>query len=131
LLCTFGYMCFGVLLAIWAADVSRWMLRACLVPIRSVGRMALSNYISQTVIGTFIFYGHGLGYFGQLSRAQLVPIVLVTWCLQLTASTIWLRYFRQGPLEWFWHSIVYWKWKSPLLPREVATVPQTAETIAQ
>ncbi len=125
LLCTTGYISFGVLVALWAAQ--RPALNLALVPLRSVGRMALTNYLSQTLIATTIFYGHGLGYFGKVSRFQLLPIVLVTWCVQLIASTLWLQHFRQGPLEWLWHSIVYWKWKSPLLPAHLRGRALTAE----
>jgi uncharacterized protein len=72
-----------------------------------VGRTALSNYILQSVIGTTIFYGYGLGYYGWVSRAGLIPIVLAVWTFQLIVSTLWLDRFKQGPLEWLWHRIVY------------------------
>ncbi|MGA8491617.1 MAG: DUF418 domain-containing protein [Terriglobales bacterium] len=70
----------------------------------SVGRMAFTNYILQTVVCTTIFYGHGLGLFGQLDRVQQFGIVLVIWAGQLVLSPIWLRYFLFGPLEWLWRS---------------------------
>ncbi len=73
----------------------------------SVGRMALTNYLMQSLIGAFIFYGWGLGYFGELSRSQLVPIVLGVWALQLIISPIWLSQFRFGPMEWLWRSLTY------------------------
>jgi len=123
LLCTFGYMAFGVLVASWAADPARKTLRACLVPVRAVGRMALTCYLTETLIGTTIFYGHGFGMFGYLNRVQLLPIVFATWAFLLVASTIWLTYFRQGPLEWFWHSLVYWDWRNP---RKSAAGPDAA-----
>ncbi|HSU53416.1 MAG TPA: DUF418 domain-containing protein, partial [Candidatus Dormibacteraeota bacterium] len=129
LFCTFGYMCVGVLFAMAAAS-RRW-LNLALMPLRSVGRMALSNYLTQSVVGTTLFYGHGLGLFGKVSRFGLLPIVFAMWFAQLVASTIWLRYFRQGPLEWLWHSIVYWKWKSPLLPVELRRRALTSEEPAQ
>ncbi|MFI4915642.1 MAG: DUF418 domain-containing protein [Phycisphaerales bacterium JB060] len=80
----------------------------------SVGRMALTNYLMQSLIGAFIFYGWGLGYFGQLSRSELLPIVLGVWTLQLIISTVWLWKFRFGPMEWVWRSLTYLK-PAPML----------------
>lgn len=73
----------------------------------AVGQMALTNYLMQSVIGAFIFYGWGLGYNGQLSRSELVPIVLGVWAFQLVASTLWLSHFRFGPMEWSWRTLTY------------------------
>lgn len=75
----------------------------------SVGRMAFTNYLSQSLIGAFIFYGWGLGYFGQFSRAELVPFILGVWAFQLILSPLWLSRFRFGPMEWLWRSLTYWK----------------------
>lgn len=75
----------------------------------SVGRMALTNYLSQSLIGAFVFYGWGLGYFGEFSRSQLVSIILGVWALQLVISPIWLSKFRFGPMEWLWRSLTYLK----------------------
>lgn len=115
LLCAFGYISVGVLLAMVAANPARKLFRACLVPIRSVGRMALTCYLTESLIGTTLFYGHGFGYFGMFSRAELpFKVVLPTWIAILAFATLWLTFFRQGPLEWLWHSIVYWDFKNPL-----------------
>lgn len=73
----------------------------------SVGRMALTNYLMQSLIGAFIFYGWGLGYFGSLSRSEFVPIVLGVWAFQLVMSPLWLSKFRFGPMEWLWRSLTY------------------------
>jgi uncharacterized protein len=75
----------------------------------AVGRMALTNYLLQSVICTTIFYGHGLGLFGQVERSQQVLFVLGMWILQLIISPLWLRYFRFGPAEWLWRSLTYWQ----------------------
>jgi uncharacterized protein len=75
----------------------------------AVGRTAFSNYILQTVLCTTIFYGHGLGLFGQVERSGLALIVLAIWLTQLTISPIWLRHFHFGPLEWLWRSLSYRK----------------------
>lgn len=75
----------------------------------AVGRTAFSNYILQTVICTMIFYGHGLGYFGEIERTGQLAIVLAVWIVQLHLSPLWLHYFRSGPLEWLWRSLTYWQ----------------------
>ncbi len=73
----------------------------------AVGRTALTNYLLQTVICTFIFYGHGLGLFGSVERTGQILIVLGIWVVQLVASPLWLSRFRFGPCEWLWRSLTY------------------------
>jgi uncharacterized protein len=73
----------------------------------AVGRMAFTNYIAQSVICTWIFYGHGLGLFGRVDRVGQVGIMLAVWAVMLAVSPLWLRRFRFGPLEWLWRSLVY------------------------
>ena len=70
--------------------------------------MALTNYISQSLICTVIFYGHGLGLFETLGRPEQLLIVLGVWVVQLLWSPWWLDRFRFGPLEWLWRSVTYW-----------------------
>ncbi len=78
-----------------------------LTPVAAVGRMALSNYLLQTLICTMIFYGHGLGLFGQIDRAGQFLIVLAVWTFQLLASSAWLGYFALGPVEWALRWLIY------------------------
>jgi len=85
------------------------VLRLLRASLAAVGRMALTNYLMQSLIGAFIFYGWGLGYFGQLSRIEYVPIILAVWSFQLLASPLWLARFRFGPMEWLWRSLTYWR----------------------
>jgi uncharacterized protein len=73
--------------------------------ISSVGKMALSNYLIQSFICAFIFYGFGLGLYGSLTRFGLVPIILLLWVFQLYASKYWLKHFTQGPIEWVWRTL--------------------------
>jgi len=75
----------------------------------AVGRMALTNYIMQTVICNLIFLGFGVGLYGKLQRYELYYVVFGVWAFQLIASPIWLKYFRFGPLEWAWRSLTYKK----------------------
>jgi uncharacterized protein len=75
-----------------------------------VGQMAFTNYISQSVIMTAIFYGgRGLGLYGEVSRDMLLAIVASVWVLQLIWSPLWLSRFKMGPLEWVWRRLSYGK----------------------
>ncbi len=84
-------------------------LRLLTYPLKAVGRAAFSNYILQTLICTTLFYGHGFGLYGHISRVGQFGIVLVIWALQLIVSTLWFRFFRMGPLESLWRSLTYWE----------------------
>lgn len=75
----------------------------------AVGRMALSNYIGQSVLATFIFYGFGLGLYGELNRVAQLGVVLLIWLIQIAISQWWLKRFRYGPLEWLWRSLIYFR----------------------
>lgn len=76
-------------------------------PITSVGRMALTNYLAQSVVAGLIFYGYGLGLHGSLSRSQLWPLIVALWGILLITSSIWLHHFRQGPAEALWRRLMY------------------------
>src|SRR5690606_41294591 len=71
----------------------------------AVGRLALSNYLLQTFICATLFYGFGLGLYGQLDRASLLLIVLGIWVAQVVFSLWWLTHFRIGPFEWTWRRL--------------------------
>ncbi len=73
----------------------------------AVGKMALTNYIMHTVITGIIFLGFGFSLFGKLERHQLYFVVIGIWILQLILSPLWLKYFKMGPLEWFWRWLIY------------------------
>ena len=77
----------------------------------AAGRMALTNYITQSVLCSLIFYGHGLGLFERVGSPGQVAIVVAIWTLQLAWSPWWLARFRFGPLEWLWRSLSYMKWQ--------------------
>ncbi len=77
--------------------------------LEAVGRMAFTNYIMHSSICTLFFFGYGLNYYGVLDYYQIYYVVLVIWVLQLIVSSLWLRSFYFGPLEWLWRSLTYWK----------------------
>ena len=94
----------------------------------AVGQTALTNYILQSILATFIFYGFGLGLFGSLTRLGQMGVVLAIWTLQLIISPWWMVRFRYGPLEWLWRTLTYLRWQ-PLQKRTTATetVPATSD----
>ncbi|HBX6078482.1 TPA: DUF418 family protein [Klebsiella pneumoniae] len=71
--------------------------------IACVGRMALTNYLLQTLICTTLFYH--LGLFMRFDRLQLLAFVPTIWAINLLVSSLWLRRFRQGPVEWLWRQL--------------------------
>lgn len=79
-------------------------------PLAAVGRMALTNYLMHSVFAMFIFYGFGLGLYGELQRWQLYIVVGAIWAFQLIASPLWLHWFRFGPAEWAWRCGTYGEW---------------------
>ncbi len=74
-----------------------------------LGRMALTNYLAQTVICTTLMYGHGFGLFSSLGRAQLWLVVVPIWVVQILASKWWMDRCAFGPIEWGWRSLTYWR----------------------
>lgn len=81
--------------------------RRKLAPFGAVGRMALTNYLLQSVICTTLFYSYGLGWYGKGGPALfLIPTFLI-YGLQVPWSNWWLARYRFGPLEWFWRTMTY------------------------
>ena len=70
------------------------------------GRMALTNYLMQSVICAIYFYGYAMGHWG-MPRAQQLLFVLVVYIAQIAFSHWWLARFRYGPMEWFWRGFTY------------------------
>lgn len=78
-------------------------------PLSYVGRLSLSNYLLQSILGTFLFYSYGLGKYGQISFSAGLLIAVVIFMIQVLASKIWLKYFRMGPVEYAWRFFTYWE----------------------
>jgi uncharacterized protein len=114
---SFGYASAIVLLA----QQPRW--RHWLNPLSYVGRMALSNYLLQSLVCTFIFYRYdfgsfqlGLGQFGYWGPAACLALTVAIFVCQVPLSVLWLRVFRFGPMEWLWRSLTYGR-SQPMLRR--------------
>lgn len=72
-----------------------------------LGKLALTHYLLQSVVMAFLFYGIGLGWYGEISRTGQLGLVILTIMLQIMLSMLWLRFYRIGPMEWVWRSLTY------------------------
>jgi uncharacterized protein len=86
----------------------RWQKR--LYPLASVGKMALSCYLTQTLLGLGLYYGVGLGLVGQTTPWLNWLIALAFFVVQVILCKWWLKNFRYGPFEWFWRSATFFQW---------------------
>ena len=93
----------------------------------AVGRMAFTNYLTHTIVCTFLFYGWGLGLYGKVSRTGQFGTVLAIWAVQLIISPWWLDRFQFGPFEWIWRSLTYWKLQPMRKQAAVPAIPAPAE----
>lgn len=80
----------------------------------STGRMALTNYLMQTIVSTAVFYWWGFAQFGLWTRPERCAFVLAVFAAQCVFSVLWMRRFRFGPMEWLWRSLTYLK-REPML----------------
>jgi uncharacterized protein len=90
---------------VWAANKAR--TRKLFAWAAPLGRMAFTNYLMQSVIFGWVFYGYGLGLFGKLGVAAALAIGIAVYILQVVFSAFWLRRFLYGPVEWLWRSAMY------------------------
>ena len=95
----------GMLMLVVQSGALSWLTKR----LAAVGRMALTNYLTHSIVCTTLFYGYGFGLFASINRTGMACIVLIIWVTQLLISPIWLRHFRFGPAEWLWRSLTYWK----------------------
>lgn len=103
--------------AITAVGVAGTLLWACkarvvqslLTPLAAVGRTALTSYITHSIVCQTIFCPWALGRWGTYDFVAQIKLVGAILLIQLVATTIWLRFFRFGPMEWTWRSLAWWK----------------------
>jgi uncharacterized protein len=72
-----------------------------------VGKMALTNYISHSIISITVFYGIGFGFAGKFGFTFLMLYCIIVFIFQIIFSTLWLKKFKMGPLEWLWRKLTY------------------------
>ena len=89
--------------------------------VAATGRAAFTNYVGTSVLASLVFYGDGLGLFGQLSRFEAWLFVPLFWGVMLLWSKPWLDRFQYGPLEWVWRSLARGK-PQPMRKRAGATL---------
>lgn len=92
-----AFLSAGILMGIWKAFAA-------------VGKLALTNYLLQSIICGIFFYGYGIGYYGRLPQWQLYFVVLEIMIVQTAFSVIWLKYFSYGPAEWLLRHLSSRKW---------------------
>ena len=109
-LCSFIPLAFS-----YAAGVLLWMTGARVTGLTallaSLGQMALTNYLTESVVLGVIFYGYGFGLFGRMGSAPAALIGIALYVGQLFFSRLWLRHYRFGPVEWLWRSLTYGRWQ--------------------
>ena len=96
-----AYAC--ILLLIWQRPRGERVLR----PLAATGRMALTTYLTQSIVCTLLFYSYGLGLYGSVGFTGVFLITLLLFASQMAASTWWLGRFRYGPAEWVWRTLTY------------------------
>ena len=109
-------LCLGhasLLMLIYRSRIVPWLMKG----LSNVGQMAFTNYLMQSIICSFFFFGYGLDNYNNLRFYQLYYVVGAVWIFQLIFSAIWLQFFRFGPFEWLWRSVTYWK-AQPMRIRE-------------
>ena len=100
----------GPLVSAFYSGLLIWLVRIkffqkILAPLKSYGRMALTNYVSQTAF--ILITGNGWHFSGNITYLQSLLFCIVIYAIQLSFSVVWLTYFRYGPLEWVWRMVTY------------------------
>ncbi|MCL0063178.1 DUF418 domain-containing protein [Peptococcaceae bacterium] len=107
--CIIGDTALGLFYASAIVLLMQKKWREKLLPLADVGRMALTNYIMQSVICTTIFYSYGLALYGKVGPAVCMIIAVAVFIVQLIFSRWWLKKWQYGPLEWVWRRLTYGK----------------------
>lgn len=94
--------------------------RSFLLPFAAVGRMALTNYLMQSVVCTLFFYHYTTGLYGKIGPALGWVPTIVLFAAQVVLSNWWLKRYRFGPVEWLWRGMTYGKFPSMTKEEAVA-----------
>jgi uncharacterized protein len=101
-----GLLWLSAFVLLWQSAVGARVL-GLLAP---AGRMALTHYLAQSLICSLLFFGYGLGWYGQLDRLEQVLLALAICTAQWLVSPLWLSAFQYGPMEWLWRALSYGEW---------------------
>jgi uncharacterized protein len=110
----------GLVMTLFKLGALRWLEGG----LKAIGRLALTNYIGQSVITSILFYA--LGWYGRFGFAQLMGICALVWVFQGVTSALWLSRWEMGPAEWLLRSLTYGRWQSlgrAARPAALATAP--------
>lgn len=99
-----------------------------LAPLAAVGRMALTNYLLQSVIFVLLFFGYGLGLYGKVGAFGGFLLTIPVIVGQILLSGWWLQRFRFGPVEWVWRCLTYGR-VQPMLGKSAGLTPLTARVM--
>ena len=102
------------------AGALKWLTR----PVAAVGQMALSNYLLTSITMMTVFAWGPWHRFGYVEYYKIYYAVAAMWIVNMTFSSIWLRHFEFGPMEWVWRSLTYWK-RQPMRIRRREAVSDT------
>jgi uncharacterized protein len=105
----------ALILLIVRAGALKWLTKR----IAAVGQMALSNYLLTSITCQFLFVWGPTHWYQYIVYYKLYYVVAGVWALNLIWSSIWLKYFQFGPVEWVWRSLTYWK-RQPMRLKTVA-----------
>lgn len=100
----------GAYVSMFALGSNTGVGRAVISALAPVGKMALTNYLLQSVVLGLIFYGYGFGLFGKVGPFETLLIAIGVFAVQVAFSHLWVRRFRYGPVEWFLRAFTYWEW---------------------
>lgn len=105
-ICNFLFMCMlvGFFVLLWHDKGNGYRFQRLFIPF---GKMSLTNYITQSVIGVSLFYGYGMGLYKYTGATACLIIAVVIFAVLLVFSRLWLRNHRQGPLEWLWKKLTW------------------------
>jgi uncharacterized protein len=99
-----------------------WYARKWLKPLRWLGRMALTNYLLQSLVCTTLFYGYGGRLYGHVGMVNAIALVIGIYVAQIFFSCWWLTHFQYGPMEWLWRCLTYGQLqpirKTPAVPTQ-------------
>jgi uncharacterized protein len=96
--------------------------RRFLLPFAAVGRMALTDYLMQSVICTLFFYHYTTGLYGRVGPAIGLVLTFILYGVQVVFSNWWLQRYRFGPMEWLWRGMTYGKFPSMYKDEPMPTI---------
>jgi uncharacterized protein len=111
-----GPLLMGAYVAIFVLGSASRIGQSVIAALAPMGRMALSNYILQSVLMGLVFYGYGLGQFGKLSPFEVLLVAIAIYALLLVFSRLWMQRHKYGPLEWLLRAFTNWErpaWRAP------------------